>query len=110
MPLLNRLLWSNIDSLPPDQFNRILDRLTTDQFILFAKSNAIKRIYELNSKRCEPINFIELLKRIGDKTVHDAYHYEVVAFANSINSKELSDYFKKRIESLRLQLETHTIS
>jgi hypothetical protein len=105
-PLLNRLLWANLESLPSEQFEKIIDRLTSDQFILLADHEKIQRIYKLNSHSKNPIDFVNLLKDIGDRSVHNSYHYAVLAFAILIKDTELKTHFESRIQSLQYQMET----
>jgi Reverse transcriptase (RNA-dependent DNA polymerase) len=108
-PLLNRLLWANLESLPSHQFDEILDRLTSDKFILLADHKKLERIYKLNSKRKNHVDFIDLLKELGEKSVHNSFHYEALAFAVSIKNADLKSFFELRIKSLQVQMDTHKI-
>jgi hypothetical protein len=92
-PLLNRLLWAKLESLPSDQFEKIIDRLTSEQFILLSDHEKMQRIYKLNSHLKNSIDFISLLKDIGDRSVHNSYHYEVLAFAVLMGNTELKTHF-----------------
>jgi hypothetical protein len=93
IPLLNRLLWANLESLPSHQFDEILDRLTSDKFILLADHKKFERIYKLNSKRKNNVDFIDLLKGIGEKSVHNSFHYEALSFAVLIKNADLQSFF-----------------
>ncbi len=61
MPLLNRLLWAKLDSLPRRLFNKMMTRLTAEPFLLQAAAHKLTRISELNALRTVPI---DLNKRI----------------------------------------------
>jgi hypothetical protein len=65
---------------------------------------------KLNSKRSQPIDFAERLKLLGEKSVHNAYHHEVLAFAISIKDRELGAYCESRLASLEMQMKTNQIS
>lgn len=109
MPLLNRLLWANLEALPKKHFERIMVRLTSEQYLLQADQKKLKRVSELNSKRSEPINLAKRLRQLGDKTVHNSFHYGALAFAISANEQELKTYFESRLFSLEQQMNTYEI-
>jgi len=110
LPVLNRLLWANLSSLPEDLFERILVRLTSEQYLLRADHKKLGQVNKLNSKRSQPIDFAERLKLLGEKSVHNAYHHEVLAFAISIKDRELGAYCEARLASLEMQMKTNQIS
>ncbi len=100
LPLLNRLLWANLESLPNRIFNRVVVRFTSDQFLICADSKKMKRIHELNLKRPHPINFVRLLERLADKCVHNAFHHEVFAFATAIKHQDLMGLMDSRLTAI----------
>jgi Reverse transcriptase (RNA-dependent DNA polymerase) len=108
-PLLNRLIWSQLETLPEDIFEKIMIRLTSEKFILLADHKKLERIYTLNDRRAKSINFFDHLKQIGQKSVHNSYHHETLAFAILIKNDDLIKHFKKRINSLKDQMDTHEI-
>jgi hypothetical protein len=110
VPLLNRLLWANLESLPSDLFERVVARFTTDRYLLLADHKKLERIHYLNSKRMTPINLITRLQELGDKSVHNAYHHEVLAFAISTKHSALKRFFKVRLASLERQMNTLEIA
>ena len=110
LPLLNRLLWANLESLPSDLFEKIVQRLTSERYLLLADHNKLERVQYLNSKRLTPINLITRLQELGDKSVHNAYHHEVLAFAISTKTSALKRFFKVRLASLEHQMNTLEIS
>ena len=109
LPLLNRLLWANLVSLPNNLFERIVIRITSEQYLLFADHKKLERVYHLNLKRSRPIDLIRRLEKIGEKSVHNAFHHEVVAFAVSINKADLKRSFELRLASLEHQMNAHEI-
>lgn len=100
LPLLNRLLWSDLESLPEDLFEIILQRFTSDIYISLADQKKLERVNNLNKKCLNPIDFEYCLRKIGEKSVHNAYHYEALAFANNARNLNLATYFKGRIEAI----------
>ena len=108
-PLLNRLLWANLESLPPKLFEKIVKRFMAEEFILLSDHKKMSRIFYLNGKRRRPINFIDYLKAIGEKSVHNNYHYESHAFAVSIDNNDLKMYFDNRITFLQDKMNTNEI-
>ncbi len=110
LPLLNRLLWANLESLPKKLFEEIIVRLTSEQYLLLADQKKLGRVHQLNSKGSRPIDLAKRLKQLGEKSVHNAYHHEALAFAISINDSELKVYFESRLVSLGQQMNTHGIS
>jgi hypothetical protein len=110
LPLLNRLLWANLESLPSDLFEKIVQRLTSERYLLLADHKKLERVHYLNSKRLTPINLISRLKELGDKSVHNAYHHEVLAFAISRKDSALKRFFEVRLASLENQMNTLEIS
>jgi hypothetical protein len=104
-PLLNKLLWLNFELMQESQANEIFHRLISERFILMADHKKLKRIYELNQLRKKPINFIQFLIDLGDSTVHNSFHYAVLAFSSSINDLDLKAHFENRLEQLYIHIE-----
>jgi reverse transcriptase-like protein len=100
MPLLNRLLWSNVGSLPRALFNTIVARFTSEPYLLRADHKKLVRVHELNGQRARPIDLATYLRRIGERSVHNSYHYEVLAFANSVKDTDLRHFCDARLASL----------
>lgn len=101
LPLLNRLLWANLESLPKSLFNQLLVRLTSDPYLLRADGKKLARVHELNGRRARPIDLTAHLRRIGERSVHNSYHYEVLAFAKSVKDMDLSQFCEERLASLQ---------
>ena len=97
-PLLNRLLFANLESLPKRLFEKMVVRLTSDEYLLLMKHHKLVRIHQLNGMRRTPIDFTARLMALGEKSVHNAFHYEVIAFAKAIKATELAAFFKLRLD------------
>lgn len=110
MPLLNRMLWANLESLPQKTFTKITTRLFSEKYLLRADHKKLKRIHELNNKRSKPIDLVKRLQKLGKKSIHNAFHYEVLTFASLIKDKGLKELFTKRIDSLIRQMDEDIIS
>ena len=104
MPLLNRMLWANLESLQPEIFELVMKRFTSKSYLLTAERQKMKRISELNALRKRAPNFLDILKRLGSESVHNVFHYEVLAFAESQKHSQLENFFRKRIACLASQM------
>jgi hypothetical protein len=100
MPLLNRLLFCNLESLPERLFEPLLDRLTSAEYLLVAGHRELLRIAALNSRSVAPVDIPERLRELSAKCVHNAFHYEVVAFARSAKMPALEASTLTRIDEL----------
>lgn len=109
LPLLNRLLWANLESLPNDLFEKIIVRLTSEQYLLHADHQKLKQVHHLNNKQSRPIDLAKRLQKLGEKCVHNACHYEALLFATSINNTALKAFFQERIFSLEKQMSGYEI-
>ena|SRR3989338_3799357 len=110
LPLLNRLLWANLKSLPSNLFERIVVRLTSERYILLADHKKLERVHYLNSRRSKPVDFAKRLQELGKKSVHNAYHHEALAFAISMKDADLKTFFELRLASLEQQMNALEIS
>ncbi len=104
LPLLNRLLWANLESLPCSVFEKIVVRLTSDEYLLGADHKKLERVHYLNSMRSSPINLAKRLQKLGEKSVHNSYHHEALTFATSIKDGTLKMFFECRLASLEQQM------
>ena len=100
VPLLNRLLFSNLESLPKRLFEPLLDRLTSAEYLLVAGHRELLRVAVLNSRSVAPVDIAERLRELSAKCVHNAFHYEVVAFARSAKIPALEASTLARIHEL----------
>jgi hypothetical protein len=110
MPLLNRLVWLNLESLPTQMYEEIVERFCSEDYLLRSHHRKLKRVYELNGGRLEPVDLIQRLEDLGRKTVHNAFHYEAFNFSISLGNPGLKAYFEDRLTSLGNQMKGHGIS
>jgi hypothetical protein len=103
-PLLNRLLWANIESLPQTELKRLLSRYLSPDFLLRAESEKLVRVYRLAKLQGKSRTLVKRLRKLGTTSVHNAFHYEVLGFATAIEDKELMKVFQKRVTSLAKQM------
>lgn len=100
LPLLNRLLWANIESLP----NEILDRLmlcyTANEYLLRAEIEKLDRVFKLNRAQDQPLDLERRLGELADTTVHNAFHYEVLSFARARGMRDLAAHCEARLASI----------
>lgn len=100
MPLLNRLLWAKLDSLPRSLFNRMMVRLTAERFLLQADAQKLKHLSKLNALRIAPIDLDKRIRTIAIRTVHNAFHHEARSFAQEIGNTNLQTFLVERIDEL----------
>jgi hypothetical protein len=100
LPLLNRLLWANIESLPKKSLERLLTRYTAREYLRFADADKLKRVEELNAKRRRPIDLEGRLRELADGTVHNAFHFEVLCFARKQGMLGLAAHCEDRLTKI----------
>lgn len=110
LPLLNRLLWANLESLPQKLFNKILTRYTHESYLLQAGRGKLTRIHKLNQKRKRPVNLRKRLTDLGKVKVHNDFHYECLGFAREIRNRPLVEFFSNRLREIEQQMESKQIS
>jgi hypothetical protein len=99
-PLLNRLLWAKTETLPKRQFERLLVRFTDKEYLFRADFDKLARIHQLNRKRKKPMAMIKKLTEMGIACEHNAFHFEVLAFARNIKNNALAARFRRRIKKI----------
>jgi hypothetical protein len=100
MPLLNRLLWAKLDSLPRRLYEKLLVRFTAPSFLLQASAEKLKRISELNLLRVVPIDLNRRVRSIAVKSVHNAFHHEAFTFSKEAGHRSLQAALQGRIDEL----------
>ena len=110
IPLLNRLLWANIESLPQILFNKLLTRYTSSTYLLIARKYELIRVHELNAKRRKPIDLEKRLTDLGNKTFHNSFHHEGFAFAKEIRNVSMQKAFAERLKELDEKMDANRIS
>jgi Reverse transcriptase (RNA-dependent DNA polymerase) len=109
LPLLNRLLWANIESLPQKLLNKLLTRYTAPSYLLRAEKDKLVRVYELNGKRPRPTDLNSRLIKLGEASMHNAFHHEVLGFARQIKDKDLITFFGDRISEIEEQMDANRV-
>lgn len=104
IPMLNRLIWTNLESLPDNLFCAVIDRLLSKSYLLMADSKKLVRIKNLVETRELKIDFRSILINFGVSAVHNAFHHEVVSYAIETTDQNLSDIFKNRLRQLEVQM------
>ena len=97
MPLLNRLVWAKIESLPPTLFEEIVSRLTSDSYLLGANKGKLMRINSLNQRLRKPIDLAGRLTYLVENSVHNSFHHEVLSFATKNQSQQLAAKTRERL-------------
>jgi len=80
-PLLNRLLWANVESLPRKLLKKLVLRYTEQKFLLWAGHEKLQRIHTLNEKSGRPVDLLKRIYELGTTCVHNAFHIESLSFA-----------------------------
>ncbi len=109
-PLLNRLLWANLDSLPRRSFERLLVHYTSRDYLLQADCEKLRRIYALNARRRKPIDLVQRLIDLASSTVHNAFHYEALSFAKGLKKKGLVGCLEGRLAQIDRLMAKNVIS
>ena len=100
MPLLNRLLYAKLESLPSALLDNMIGRFMAEPFLLQASAHKLKRLSDLNA-RCEtPLDFKERIRTIASRSVHNAFHHEASAFALTIHDSALHAFLIERIAKI----------
>ena len=108
MPLLNRLLWSNLESLPQNLFEKIMLRLLSEEYVLQVDYKKLSRLYALNKKLRYPVDFMRKLEELGQKTVHNCFHFEALHFCKLHKHTLSESFFYRRIKNLKEQINMGT--
>lgn len=94
-PLLNRLLWAKLDSLPRNLINKVMVCLTAEPFLLQASVSKLNRLSDLNALRLSPIDLNKRLLTIAAKSEHNAFHHEVLVYSRKVRDVALEQFLKK---------------
>ena len=103
-------MWSNIEALPKKLFEKLLLKYTANEYLLRADSDKLGRVYALNTKRRKPVKLDQQLIALGDITVHNSFHYEVLSFARAAKRKVLTKRFEKRLIQIDKLMSENLIS
>ena len=70
------------------------------EYLFRADFDKLARIHQLNRKRKKPMALIKKLTEMGIACEHNAFHFEVLAFARNIKNKALAARFRRRIKKI----------
>jgi Reverse transcriptase (RNA-dependent DNA polymerase) len=110
LPLLNRLLWANIESLPQKMFNKLVSRFTAPAYLLHAEKDKLIRVHVLNRKKARPIALGKRLMELGHQSMHNAYHHECLGCAREVRDKAMTAFFTKRLAEIEEYMEKNRVS
>jgi hypothetical protein len=110
LPLLNRLLWSNLESLPKNVFNKLIVRYLEDEYLRRADHQKLARVYELNAKRKKPADLPDRIRRLATECIHSGFLYEALSFARSLKNASLARHLRKRLNTIQKQLAEHDVT
>ena len=99
-PLLNRLLWANLEALPQDLFEAIADRIASRDFLIQATTSKLLRIEKLNRLLAKPSNIDRKIKVIASQSVHNAFHYEAIEYARVLKKHDLEKFLVERLRQV----------
>ena len=94
------MLWCDLGALTDRQYSQIVDRLTDDVYLEVADSAKLRRIYALCGSSELQSWLVDRLVILGDRLVHNSFHYHVLSFARSVDLPELQARASARIEEL----------
>lgn len=98
VPLINKLIFRKIETLPVGKKILILSDLLNDDYILKISADKIDRIYSLLYAK-DRRKFINQLLKLSQNNYHNSFHYELIKF---LKSKKIdSQVVKNRIIELQ---------
>jgi len=109
-PILNRLLWANLESLPQRVYEKILLRLTSDEYLLRADSEKLVRVHELNLRRKQPLDLFRRIHDLSARCVHNGFLYEALSFTKTLKNNKLSKYLQSRLEKVEKDMLSNELS
>lgn len=104
LPILNRLLWANLESLPKNIFNKLATRYTTNEYLLRADHHKLSRVYSLNKMSKKPVDLVKRIYDLGSKSVHNGFHFEALSFAKKLKNTALEKHLEERLKIIEKQM------
>lgn len=103
-PLLKRLLTFDYNLLKPDFRAQLLGRVMSKDFIYSSRGYTFAKIYS-GLRKEEKNDFLAFIKECSDESTHNAFHYELIAFAEKVSLPEVKNYSLERILQLKKERE-----
>jgi hypothetical protein len=100
LPLLNRLLHSNLESLPKPIFEKLVRRFTSEIYLCRADHRKLVRVAALAKSSSRPLEMDRRLNRLLKTSVHNALHNEVLAFAAETKRHKLKTVCSSRLKEI----------
>ncbi len=100
LPLLNRLLHSNLESLPKSIFDRLVRRFIAEAYLSRADHRKLTRVLQLARISKRSIAMDKRLKKMLKSFVHNAFHHEVLAFAIANKKPKLKATCVSRLSAI----------
>jgi hypothetical protein len=98
-PLLRRLVTFDFNQLRPDFRTQLMERVLNKDFTYSSKAYVLVKIYS-RLREDEKQDYLAFLKECSDGSSHNAFHYELMEFAEKTNLLEVKDYAIRRIRKL----------
>ena len=109
-PILNRLLWANLEALPEALYESTLLRLTSNEYLLRADSEKLIRVHALNLKRKKPIDLFRRIQDLSAKCVHNSFIYEARSFSMALKNNKLSKHLESRLQKIENDMLSNELS
>jgi hypothetical protein len=110
LPILNRLLWANLESLPKQIFNKLVMCYTTNEYLLRADHHKFTRVYSLNAMRKKPVDLVKRIHDLGSKSVHNGFHFEALSFAKKLKNIALEKHLEECLKIIERQMTHNELS
>jgi hypothetical protein len=78
----------------------LLSRFTAPDYLLRAEKDKLVRVHRLNAMRKRPLDLGKRLRELGQKTVHNAFHYEAIGYARELKVKTLIGFLTGRLAEI----------
>jgi hypothetical protein len=99
-PLLNRLLFAHLESLPQPIFEKLVSRFLSDDFLCRVRSQQLLRVTKLAQISQRSALLLSNISRLINNSVHNALHYEVRAYAVEASLAQLEILCEERLKAI----------
>lgn len=103
-PLLNRMLFANLESLPKALLRKLVGRFVDEKFLVWADHKKLARIHELHGLSGSKVDLLKRLHDLGSVWVHNSFHIEAELFARKTKNPVLVKHFAKRLKTIHKQM------
>ena len=106
-PLLNKLLYTDLDKIDYKIGKKIYNRLTDKEYLLNSDYKKMGIIFELSKKFSSQKNFIKILESLIESSIHNAFHFECLSFARENKLKDLENKIGNRLQKIESLIKFH---